>query len=104
MRPASKMNSSNKCAEQVFQSAAEHSLRRSRRNTVAAPCFSRGRSALALRKYAALRQGALALGTDSGDFPATVSAQCQSECRAVTQATSRKSDRCGETQKRFSCF
>src|SRR5271155_3110229 len=80
MQQASKMNSSNKCAEQVFQSEAEHSLRRRLRNTVAAPCFSRGRSALALRKYAASNQGALALGTNGGDFAATVSTQCCRHC------------------------
>ena len=67
------MTSLNKCAEQVVQLAVEHSLRRSRRNTVAAPCFSRGRSALALRNYAALCRGALALGTNGVDFAATVS-------------------------------
>ena len=90
------MNPFHKCTQQVFPPASQHSLRPSRGKPafhsqcqecarfnlsgmppvytpVAAPCFSRG-GALALRNYAALSQRASALGTNSGDFAATVRA------------------------------
>ena len=66
------MNSSGKRNEPVFQPTAFALVAAEPQKDGGASAFMRGRSALALRKKAALYQCALALGSNSGARAATV--------------------------------